>query len=245
VRVISPPGDVRAVMLHIHGGGFAFGTPAMADRDNSALARSAGIATVSVQYRLAPQNPHPAALDDCEAALLWLLGAAQERFGTQRILIGGESVGATLAVLALLRLRDRHQSEKLICGANLVVGCYDFSMTPSQRQSASTLFLSPERLRATVAAAFPGREPEALRDPQLSPLYADLRGLPPALFSIGTEDAVLDDSLFMAMRWRAAGNLAELAVYPEGPHLFLQLPTQMAVEGQGRIAAFLGRCITS
>jgi acetyl esterase len=118
-------------------------------------------------------------------------------------------------------------------------------MTPSQRRSTSTLFLSPERLRATVAAAFPGREPEALRDPQLSPLYADLRGLPPALFSIGTEDAVLDDSLFMAMRWRAAGNLAELAVYPEGPHLFLQLPTQMAVEGQRRIAAFLGRCITS
>jgi acetyl esterase len=245
VRVIHPPGAVRAVMLHIHGGGFAFGAPAMADADNSALAVATGIATVSVQYRLAPQYPHPAALEDCETALLWLLETAQQRFGCERILIGGESVGASLAVLTLLRLRDRHQSAQRVCGANLVVGCYDFSMTPSQRQSTAALFLSPERLRATVSAAFPGVGTEALRDPQISALYASLHGLPPALFSVGTGDAVLDDSLFMAMRWRAAGNLAELAVYPEAPHLFLQLATAMAAEGRRRIASFVTGCIAS
>jgi acetyl esterase len=243
LRIIRPVDTPTAVMLHIHGGGFTVGTPAMSDHSNSELARALGIATVSVDYRLAPQAPHPAALDDCEAASLWLLESSRERFCCERVLIGGESVGATLAALTLLRLRDRHHVADRICGANLVVGCYDFSKTPSQRHSTEALFLSPTRLRATVAAAFPHLSPEALRDPQISPLYAPLNGLPPAILSVGTHDAVLDDSLFMAMRWRAAGNVATLEVYPEGTHSFLRIPSKMAIEGRRRIVKFLRECI--
>lgn len=245
VRIIRPERAAEAVLLHMHGGGFTQGAPQMADAMNSHLVRELGIATVSVDYRLAPVHAHPAALQDCEAAALWLLRVARETFGTDRLLIGGESVGAALAVMTLLRLRDLHGAATRFCGANLVVGQYDFSLTPSARQSTDALFLSPARLHATVAAAFPGRSGEQLRDASFSTLYADLRGLPPAIFSVGTLDAVLDDTLFMEARWRAAGNAAQLEVYPEAPHLFMALPTAMAAEARKRITQFLGGCVLS
>jgi acetyl esterase len=240
VRILRPE-KVRGVMLHVHGGGFTVGTPAMFDGGNSQLARAAGVAVVSVDYRLAPAHTHPAAVDDCEAAALWLLAESRALFGTERVLIGGDSVGATLAALTLLRLRDRHDAARRVRAAHLVVGNYDFSMTPSQRQSTDALFLSPARQRDTRRAAFPGLDGEQLRDRSISPLYADLKGLPPAIFSVGTQDSVLDDTLFMAARWAAAGNVTELEVYPQAPHLFMMLPTRMAAEALRRAVAFIDR----
>jgi acetyl esterase/lipase len=240
LRVLDP-GQVRGVLLHFHAGGLTLGAPAMADASNSTLARNCSIAVASLDYRLAPQHPHPAAVDDCEAAALWLLQHAPARFGTDRLLIGGDSAGAFLAALTLLRLRDRHDAARRFRAAYFAVGCFDLSMTPSQRASTAAMFLSPERLKATRTAAFPGLDGELLRDPSISPLYANLAGLPPAIFSVGTDDAMLDDSLFMAARWQAAGNVGELQVYPEGPHLFMSLPTRMAAEAWRRVAAFFDR----
>jgi acetyl esterase len=240
LRVIDP-GQPRGVLLHFHAGSLTMGAPAMADAGNSRLARDCRIAVVSVDYRLAPRHPHPAAVDDGEAAARWLLDAAPVRFGTDRLLIGGDSAGALLASLTLLRLRDRSGAAQRFRAAHFAVGNFDLSMSPSQRHSTEALFLSPAHLKAMRTAAFPGLDGELLRDPGISPLYADLRGLPPAIFSVGTADAVLDDSLFMAARWQAAGNEAELQVYPEATHLFLSLPTRMAAEAWRRIAAFLNR----
>jgi acetyl esterase len=231
------------VMLHVHGGGFQFGTAQMADGMNSYLARESAIVTVSVEYRLAPAHPHPAALEDCVACAQWLISEAQVLFGTDRLLIAGDSAGATLAVLTLLHLRDQHDAARRFCGASLVAGVYDFGQTPSQRQATDAHFLSPARLRGMPEVAFPGVTGEALRDPQRSPLYARLTGLPPALFSVGSGDSVIDDSLFMAQRWRAAGNKADLEVYPESPHTFMNLPTAMAAEARWRVARFLAACV--
>lgn len=242
VRVLLPEGAAEAVYLHIHGGGFMHGDAAMGDVPNSALARQLGFATVSVDYRLAPRHAHPSAVDDCEAAARWLIENASREFGTERLLIGGDSVGASLAVLTLLRLRDRHGAQARFLGANLVVGNYDFSMTPSQRASTPKHFLSPQHLAEMRAAVFSGQPLETLRDPSISALYADLRDMPPALFSVGTADAVLDDSVFMAARWELAGNRAELAVYPQAPHLFMMYPTRMAAAANARVQAFLKGC---
>lgn len=239
VRVIRPAGVVRGAYLHIHGGGFMHGNAAMGDVPNSMLARELSLATVSVEYRLAPEHPHPAAVDDCVAAARWLIEQAHSRFGTQRLLIGGESVGASLAVLTLLKLRDEHPESHRFAAANLVVGNYDFSMTPSQRAATPRHFLSPAHLAEMRAAAFPGCSAEALRSPAISSLYADLHDLPPALFTVGTGDAVLDDSLFMAARWQLAGNVAQLELYPEAPHLFMTYATGMAAEAHRRMSAFL------
>jgi acetyl esterase/lipase len=108
LRIFVPAGGrVEGVYLDIPGGGFYLGPIAGTDIRNSALAETLGIAVISVDYRLAPENPWPAAPDDCEAAALWLLDHAEDRFGTTDLAIGGSSAGATLAMTTLLRLRDR------------------------------------------------------------------------------------------------------------------------------------------
>jgi len=239
LRIIRPEGPARAAFLHIHGGGFSQGSAAMMDVANSERARELQVAVASVDYRLAPQHPFPAPLDDCVEAAYWLVDNARTQFGTDILLIGGESVGATLAVLALLRLRDELGSVAPFHAASLVVGIYDFSMTPSQRLSTEQHFLSPTHLAEIRGAAFPGKSLDDLRHPGISPLYAGLDGLPPAVFTVGTADAVLDDTLFMASRWRASGVEAQLELYPEAPHLFMTYPTRMAAEARRRTLRFL------
>jgi acetyl esterase/lipase len=226
------PDEVRAVYLDLHGGGFFMGSALMDDRPNAALARRARVATVSVDYRLAPEHPHPAAPDDCEAAALWLVENAKREFGTERLLIGGASAGANLAVVTLLRLRDRHGAASAFRAANLVFGVYDLAGTPSQRRAGVPSYRD---------LYLPGLDPEQRRDPDVSPLHADLAGLPPALFTVGTADSLLDDTLFLAMRWRAAGNAAELALYPESRHGFTLFPTAMARAANDRIEAWVAQ----
>ena len=237
------PDVVEGVLLHIHGGGFILGDPEMGDQLNTMLSTSRHLAVVSLDYRLAPEHPFPAGPDDCEAAALWLIDHARAELGSDRLLIGGESAGAHLAALTLLRLRDRHQAVDQFRGANLVFGVYDLSRTPSQRGvGAGPDILSAPSLQAMAATFTPGLTDDDRRHPAISPLFADLRGLPPALFTVGTADHLLDDTLFMAARWQAAGNEAELLVYPHGQHGLTGLPT-VAAHWQPRLLAFLDRCL--
>ena len=199
----------------------------------------AGLACVSIEYRLAPENPYPAPPDDCESAALWLVENAKAEFGSDVLTIGGESAGATLATAALLRMRDRHGFTGFRA-ANLVYGGYDFSMTPSQKQFGNErLVLRTVDIEKFIGAYLPGETD--VRHPDISPLYADLKGLPPALFTIGTRDGLLDDSLFMYARYIVAGNRAELAVYPGGAHGFTFFPMAIAEQANARMDAFLAR----
>jgi acetyl esterase/lipase len=192
---------------------------------------------VSVDYRLAPEHPYPAGPDDCEAAALWLVQNALADFGTTRLWIGGESAGAHLAMVTLLRLRDRH-GLKPFTGANLVYGCYDLSMTPSQRRWGDrNLVLSTPIIEWFAGFFVPDRARR--RDPDVSPLYADLADLPPALVTVGTLDPLLDDSLFLHARWIAAGGQSELAVWPGGIHGFDTFPTALSRAARARMDAFL------
>ena len=233
-RVLRPD-EVRAVCLDIHGGAWMIGSPRMDDVENDELARSCGVATVSIDYRMAPEHRLTDSMDDCEAAAVWLMEHARSDFGTDRLLIGGGSAGAHLAAMTLLRLRDRHGAADRFLGANLVFGCYDLSGTPSSRlRRTESWVLRPAMFEAVHEYVMERREPEALRDPALSPLYANLTGLVPALFSVGALDPLLDDSLFMTARWQSAGNPAELAVYPESEHGFTGFPTGMARAARAR-----------
>ncbi|HTY18069.1 MAG TPA: alpha/beta hydrolase [Myxococcota bacterium] len=235
VRVIAPDAP-RAVYLHLHGGGWTLGAAHHLDVFNLRLAQECGLAVVSVDYRLAPEHPYPAGPDDCEAAALWLAEHAKREFGTERLLIGGESAGAHLAVVTLLRLRDRHGFTGFT-GANLSFGAYDLSLTPSARRwGERNIILSTPIIEWCTSNFVP---PELRRHPDVSPLYADLAGLPHALFTVGTLDPLLDDSLFMHARWRAAGSPAELAVYPGGVHGFNAFPIPVAARANKRIERFL------
>jgi acetyl esterase/lipase len=243
LRTIVPE-HVEGVLLHIHGGGFMAGSPELTDLLHEIIADSVHVAVVSVDYRLAPEHPHPAAPDDCEAVAVWLIEHAKAEFGSDRLLIGGESAGAHLSAATLLRLRDRHHAVDRVLGANLVFGIYDLSGTPSQRGVgvAGPDLLTPEFVALATEAFTPGLTIEQRRDPEISPLYAELQGLPPALFSVGTNDHLLDDTLLLAARWQLAGNRTELLVYPEAPHGFLGMPT-LGGHFFPRMMAFLEDCL--
>ncbi|ODN72337.1 Acetyl esterase [Methylobrevis pamukkalensis] len=237
-RVIAPTDAAPAgVYLHFHGGGWTLGAHDQQDQILTPLVDLSGYAVVSVDYRLAPEHPYPAGPDDCEAAALWLLAECTARFGTRRLAIGGESAGAHLAVVTLLRLRDRHGIQPFH-GANLVAGCYDLALTPSARRYGPTPLILTTRDVELFARSFLGDGADRA-DPDISPIHADLGGLPPALFSVGTADALLDDSLFMAGRWLAAGNAADLDVTPGGAHVFQYFDSPATTASLGRMAAFL------
>ncbi|MEM8812699.1 MAG: alpha/beta hydrolase [Pseudomonadota bacterium] len=237
LRIVPPPEPARGAYLHIHGGGWTLGAAHHDDARLEAIADGTGLVAVSVEYRLAPEHPYPAGPDDCEAAALWLTENAPERFGTSRLTIGGESAGAHLSVVTLLRLRDRHGITPF-SAANLTAGCYDLAMTPSARRwGPDKLILNTRDIKNFVGCFLPdGTDPA---HPDISVLHADLSGMPPALFSVGTRDALLDDSLFMASRWQAAGNETEVAIFPGGCHVFQAFPLEITRQSHGAIDAFL------
>jgi acetyl esterase/lipase len=202
------------------------GAPEMMDALNEVVVDTCNVAVVSVDYRLAPEHPYPAGPDDCEDAATWLVEHAADELGSDRLLIAGESAGAHLTAVTLVRMRDQHEAAHAFLGANLMFGAYDLSRTPSQRGVG----IDPERdiidsSGFPLDLYLPGMSSEERRDPDVSPLYADLRDLPPALFSVGSNDHLVDDTLFMAARWELAGNRTQVLVYPEAPHGCMALPS--------------------
>ncbi|HEX3573162.1 MAG TPA: alpha/beta hydrolase [Rhodopila sp.] len=236
LRIIAPD-RARGVYLHIHGGGWVLGGADLQDPMLEHIADSTGLATVSVEYRLAPEHPYPAGPDDCESVAAWLVQNARAEFGSDVLTIGGESAGGHLAAVTILRMRDRYGYAGFR-GANLVYGAFDLGMTPSQRAFGNRrLVLRTIDIQQFYNAFLPTITER--RIPDISPLYADLKGLCPALFSVGTQDALLDDTLFMHARWIAAGNPAELAIYPGGAHGFTLFPNRLAEESAARSEVFL------
>jgi acetyl esterase len=239
LHVVAPERPT-GVHLHLHGGGMVFGSSEVQDPLLDGIVDRTGMACLSVEYRLAPEHPYPAAWDDCESVARWLRENAQREFGSDRLAIGGESAGATLGAATLLRLRDR-DGQTGFRAASLAYGNYDASMTPSQRLSPGRGLVSRASLEKYIEAYLP--KDVDPRTPDVSPLYAKLDGLPPALFSVGTGDPLLDDSLFMYSRWMAAGNQAELAIYAGAPHAFNVLPVPLAPAANARIEQFLKRAV--
>lgn len=232
LRIVEPERP-RGAYLHLHGGGWTIGSADGQDLLLVELAEQTGLTVVSVEYRLAPEHPFPAGPDDCEDAARWV---AEHYSG--RLAIGGESAGAHLAVLALLRLRD--SGLRPFAAANLVFGPYDLTGTPSRRLWGDRdLILSSPIMDWFADCFLPGMSHAERRHPGVSPLYADLRGLPPALFSCGTLDPLLDDSLFMEARWRAAGNETSLSLWPEGVHAYTAFPLEIARRSRAEQAAFI------
>ena len=238
VRIVRPAGTARGVYVDIHGGGFCIGWAIQHDQANAHLALDTDIAFVSVDYRLAPEHPYPAGPDDCEDAARWVIANAATEFGTDRVFIGGDSAGGNLALRTALVLRDAGLGASVV-GLHLVYGIFDLSFTPSARAGTDTLVVNRAEGEMFNDYYVPGRSTDELRDPALSPLYADLSGLPPALLLVGDADMLLDDSLFLEARLRAAGNAAELVIFPDAPHGFASLPMTYAAVAHTRAAEWL------
>lgn len=233
--MIFKPDTIRAVVLDIHGGGWILGEPANDAEFNEELARTGNVAVVSVDYRLAPEFPFQACIDDCKAAAKWLLDNSMKEFGTDKIFLSGGSAGGHLAAVTTLYIRDSLKAIVKVKGVNLVYGVYDLDRTPSHRQATDSSMLTKKDMDEIFQLLFRGWSKEQLENPAYSPLYADLHGLPPALFTVGALDPLADDTYFMEARWRMAGNKTFLAVYPESGHGVDLFPTQMGKAAKGRM----------
>ena len=208
---------VDGIYLYYHGGGWVMGSAAGSDERLENIARNAGVAVVSVEYRLAPEHPYPLPADDSEAAALWLVDNAKAEFGTDRIVIGGPSAGAHLAATTVLRMRDRHAFAGF-AGAVYVYGFFDLGLTPSARDYGSRPLVLNTPLCEWFADAYVGGAD--VSDPDVSPLRAGPAGHPPALIVIGTLDPLLDDSLVLADRLIEAGVETDVLVSTGSAHGF-------------------------
>jgi acetyl esterase/lipase len=240
VRIIPAPEPTTgptAVFVHVHGGGWTIGSAAGQDAALERIVANTGMTVASVDYRLAPEHPYPAGLDDCERVTRWLIEHAAAELGTGRLLIGGESAGANLALCTALRvIRDQPDA---LSGAALYYGNYDVTMTPSQRQAESGFLITT----GSLAWFYDQYVPDASRrdDPDISPLHADLHGLPPVVLAVGTADSLVDDTMFLTSRLLAACVDTELVVVPGGEHAFDMAPVPECQEAVAAVDAFLAK----
>lgn len=234
-----PIDDDAGLYIHFHGGGWALGSVYEQDELLEALAKATRMTVVTIDYPLAPEHPLDEAMSRAKAAAQTVI----EAYGSRNVCLGGESAGAHIALMVALDLMTEHEHASKLRGLNLCYGIYDLSMTPSQRRAGDTFVgLSKPYLEWFYSLTLPGRSVEQRRDPAVSPLYRDVAGMPACVFSVGDLDPLLDDTLFMAARWHAAGNAAELYVYPQAHHGFNGLATGMATLANERIHGFLAKC---
>lgn len=216
--VFEPEGEPSAALLHIHGGGWFCGSPEMSASQLQAFASEMNLLVASVDYRLAPEHRYPAAVDDCEAAALWWRDYAAERFGLKQLFIAGESAGAHLAAVTAMRLRDKHDYSA--AGLLLTYGMYDFTNGLPSRSVVDGRNLVQDSAMCDFYASNFVPDEKLRRSADVSPLYADMRGLPPALLIVGELDPFYDDSLLLHARSVGDGNRSYLAIFKHAPHGF-------------------------
>jgi monoterpene epsilon-lactone hydrolase len=233
---LSPPDAAPdRVILYLHGGAYCIGSCASHRELAARLAGAAGARALVVEYRLAPEHRFPAAVEDAVATYRWLL---DRDVAPGRIVLAGDSAGGGLAVATLVALRAA--GAPLPAGAAMISPWADLAGTsPSLRTRAEAdPWLTPERLAQRASLYLGDADPRA---PLASPVYADLRGLPPLLILAGGDEIVLDDAARLAERARAAGVPVALEVYAGMWHVWPLWAADLP-EGEravGQIGAFV------
>jgi acetyl esterase len=215
------PGAMLPLVVYFHGGGFVLGSLDSHDRLMRLLALDSGAALIGVDYRLAPEHPFPAALDDCVAAVRWIRTQAQHLgVDRQRVVLAGDSAGANLALTSLLDLRDA--AEAPCQGAALLYGCYWRHLdTPSHAKFGDGSWrLGTDEMRWFWQHYLGDR---ASPDPRGEPIHADLRGLPPLFLTAAALDPLYDDTMELGRRLDAAGVAHRFEIYPGVVHGFMQM----------------------
>lgn len=193
----------------------------------NAYAEMSGCTVISVDYRLAPEHPYPAPVEDCFDAAEHLVKNSEKEYGGPFRFLGGESAGGHLSMVTTFHLLRTFPELK--CPALLLnFGAYDLSMLPQAVNLKNPPILDIEKMTHFTNAFLPGMSLEQKRDPKISPFYEDMyafRGrLPKALFTVGTNDALLDDSVLMSVKWQMAGGEAILRAYEGDVHGFTSFP---------------------
>lgn len=205
--VRAPESRDDYTLLYVHGGGYSIGSTRTHRELVARIARACGARALSLDYRLAPEDPFPAALEDATAAYRWLLaGGAQP----ERIAIGGDSAGGGLTLATLLALRDA--GERLPAAGLCLSPWTDLEGTGASAQpgGADDPLLTAEALREMGRVYIGSGDP---RHPHAAPVHADYTGLPPLILQVGTREILLDDATRVAERARAAGVEVQLEAW--------------------------------
>jgi len=223
----------KGTVLHFHGGGWVLGDHLSIDPLLQLYADTGDLAVISVGYRLAPEDPYPAGPNDCIDAGEYFSKNSEEEYGGPLRFIGGESAGAHLSLIVTFHLL-KAQPSFAPDGLLLHFGNYDFSLLPQANNYRKPLVLNIDLINHFYNAFVPNMTMEQKKDPAVSPYYENLeqfRGrLPSALFTCGTDDALLDDSVNMGTKWMQSGGQAIVKVYPGCPHGFISFPPEMLKE---------------
>jgi acetyl esterase/lipase len=230
------PADLepRRVVLYLHGGGYVSGSPRTHRAITARLAQLAPARVLVIDYRLAPESPYPAALEDAWAAYWWLLTNGTP---AHQIVLAGDSAGGGLTVALLLALRDAHVP--LPAAAVCLSPWLDLALTgQSVNNDRGADYLNRSVLATSADMYLAGIDPQT---PLASPLYADLHGLPPMLLQAGTAELLLDDSIRFAARAHAAEIDLQLETWPEMIHVwhFTFLIQPKARAAMRRVAHFI------
>ena len=228
-----PSAEAGRVVLYLHGGGYVIGSPRSHRHLAAAIAGAAGASALSLDYRRAPEDPFPAAVDDAVACYRWLL---EQGIAPGRIVIAGDSAGGGLTVATLVALKDTRVP--LPAGGVCISPWVDLTFSGASyeaKAAADPVVRRPgidEMARAYLGKTDP-------RTPLASPVFADLRGLPPLLIHVGSDEVLLDDAVQLAERAKAAGVSATLEVWDRMIHVwhwFLPMleEADSAIQGIGR-----------
>jgi epsilon-lactone hydrolase len=225
---IAPGSDASRILLYFHGGGYCSGSILSHRRLVTEAGRMAGVRTLSVAYRLAPEHPFPAALEDARAAWHFL---RRQGFEAKHIVVGGDSAGGGLTLALTGRLQETR--EELPACTWLLSPWTDLSMSGSTLATKDSVdpIIHGGYLHELADAYLPDNMDR--KDPRVSPLYADLKGLPPILIQVGSDETLLED----ATRFAAAAGAADVAVTLEvWPHMIHAWPLWNAHLEPGRQA---------
>jgi acetyl esterase len=237
VRVYEPQEEPTGLLVYMHGGAHHVGSVAIMDNLARELTHATGAVVVSVEYRLAPENPFPAGLDDSEAVTRWAL-ANTARFGlpANRVVVAGESAGGSLAAGVTLRLRD--DPDVRLAGQLLIYPTVDDGTTPLPSREQFAGLTMPEGDMEWIWASYSGGR-DLRGDPFAAPLHAEsLAGLPPALVVLGGCDFLRDEGRMYAEKLRADGVEVTDVLFPGQIHGFLNYPHPAAADAYVRIGSW-------
>jgi acetyl esterase/lipase len=219
-------------LFYLHGGGFVFGVTPQHLPLAAYLGQHLSARVLMVDYRLAPQFPFPAALDDCVAAYNWMLKQGLE---ARNIVIAGDSAGGNLALAAMMKLRD--EGIKLPAAAAGLSPVTNLAEKRSDNEDFMDPLLPKKAMKFYTESYVGDHDPH---DPLISPVYGDLRGLPPMLVHVGEEEILRNDAIQVVKRASDCGVDARLEIYPRMWHvwqLFMEMP--QSKQSLDEIAQFL------
>jgi monoterpene epsilon-lactone hydrolase len=209
---IAPGSDAARVLLFFHGGGYCSGSIVSHRRMVTEAGRAAKMRTLAIGYRLAPENPYPAALDDALAAWRFL---RQKGYAAEHIVVGGDSAGGNLTISLVARLRELGEALPMCCW--LASPWTDLTMSGESlvsKDAADPLIHKP--YLEELAAAYAGNVDRT--DPRVSPHFADVAGFPPTLIQVGSAETLIDDAVRFARKLALADVPVTLEVWPEMIH---------------------------